>query len=170
MNTSKITFTLLSVAATSLFFTNVHLLTESRVIASSKPISPVIIPIRAIEPSPVTKTVIEENSPADVFKEEKGIITFNDAPTPGLVFRIQVMTSKTQVPLFSSQFKGLNDVREYYENGIYSYTVGTFRSPGKSEPLFIHLEDKGYHDSFLVAFKDDKPVKVKDAMKELMKR
>jgi hypothetical protein len=102
----------------------------------------------------------------DIFKIENNIETFNTNPTKGIVFRVQIITSGEPIPLFSCQFEGLNDIREYYSNGVYKYTVGSFIAPGQSSPLFDKLRAKGFSDAFLVAFKDDKRVNIEEAMKE----
>ena len=112
----------------------------------------------------------EEGTGKDLLKLERGLIAFrNNIPKPGIVFRIQVFSSKNPVSVLSSSFKGLYDVKEYHYNGMYKYTVGEFKLPKQSNQLFEDLEQKGYHNSFMVAFKDDKPMKVADAMKAVMK-
>jgi len=95
-------------------------------------------------------------------------LNYNRRPVVrGIVFRIQLLASKTPVPLNSLVFNGCGNVREYYENGLYKYTAGAFKAPRQSNKMFLNLETQGFDDSFLVAFKDDRPVKVKDAMKAL---
>jgi hypothetical protein len=173
MNTSKITAVMFSAATVSFFFADFYLLKESRMKAGDKHVTVTsvagIAPASVTDPMPLTETTPEENTEEDVFKRENGIITFNSSNTTGLVYRIQVLSSKTQVPLFSSSFKGLEDVREYYTKDGYIYTIGTFASPGQAEPLSVKLDDQGYPYHCLVAFKDDKPLRIKDALKDVVK-
>jgi hypothetical protein len=176
MNTSKITAVTFGAVTLSLFCANFYLLRGYRTKTNNRPASVFVTyaadvtpRIKAITPMPLVNTTIGENKEENVFKKENGIITFNALHTPGLVYRIQVLSSKTQVPLFSSSFDGLEDVREYYANGDYIYTVGTFTSADQAQPLFAELDDKGHNDHCLVAFKDDRPLSVKDAMNDVAK-
>lgn len=171
MNTTKIAVTLFSVAAVSLFTANFHLrsvsLLNNQPGINKKTAHNNIPYIPA--PRIADAGTDQDNTRQDFLKRERGIITFQNIPARGIVFRIQVLSSKCPVSIFSSTLAGIGDVREYYYNGLYKYTVGEFKLPKQSNRMFEDLELKGYHDTFMVAFKDDKPMKVVDAMKAVMK-
>lgn len=171
MNSTKFAVTLLAVATTGSF-----LLIKSPVRDQflSANISPAVghraTPIEPQQKSPAKVTVANNLQQANVqqrnLDKERGVIAFkNIKPAPGIIFRIQLLASKEPVPLNATMFSGCGDIREYYEGGIYKYTAGEFKAPHQSNDMFRYLETKGFNDSFLVAFKDDKKVKVKDAMK-----
>jgi hypothetical protein len=101
----------------------------------------------------------------EMLKQDMAMLTFEKKPvTQGIIFRIQVLSSEQPVPLNSALFMGCPDVDEYYADGRYNYTVGKFNSPDESNAMFNELENMGFHDTFLVAFKNDSPVPVKQAM------
>jgi hypothetical protein len=175
LSTTKVALGMFSIAVTSFIFAGVD--TQRKIttakelinIVNKQPVQGTSNLVKEINNGFAEAIKIEPSDKAqvDVFKIQKGIITFNTIPTPGIVFRVQLLAAKNQVPIFSSQFKGLN-IREYYTNGIYRYTVGEFKTPGESESLINNLAAMGYDGSFVVAFKDGKSIPVKDAIHEIM--
>lgn len=118
-----------------------------------------------------TQDIQQNDQQQQLLKKELGIITFRKQKvTPGLVFRIQLLASRYPISSDSRFFKGCDNVREYNYEGLYKYTTGEFNTPRQSESLFFALEKKGFHDTFLVAFKDDKPIRMIDAMKKIKKQ
>jgi len=175
MSTEKFTFGMLNLIAAFVLAANLLFLKTQGIGLAS-----VTLPIKdsakkAIAPAmhmdKFTLIFPKQEKPApDLFKKRKNIITFNTNPTAGIVFRIQVLASKDQIPLFSQGFNGLNNMKEEYENGLYKYTVGEFRQPVESESTFYMLENKGYNDCYLVAYKDEKRIKIRDALETIRNR
>jgi len=173
MNTTKFTFVMLNVVAASVLVANLRLInapvpgiSSGFITATKEPVKEKTTPAVYMDKINLVfpKKEVEEH---DVFKKKGDIITFNTNPTPGIVFRVQLLASKEQVPLFSSSFNGLGNVQEEYSNGIYRYTVGEFRKPIESEHLFYNLELKGHNDCYLVAYKDGQRINLKDAVESV---
>jgi len=66
----------------------------------------------------------------------------------------------------SNDLFGYTDVKEYYFKGIYKYYIG--QTSDFNEILKLQNEiRKKVPDAFVVAFKNDKPISIKEAMKEI---
>lgn len=170
MNATKYAVTLLAVATTGSFLLIKSPLRDRFLTAYIPPAighsaSPIISQQKSAKS--VLPGIPGQNNPQkQALDKERGAIAFNNNKlTRGIVFRIQLVASKDQIPLDNAMFNGCGDVREYYEGGMYKYTAGEFKAPRQSNEMFRYLETKGFNDSFLVAFKDDKHIGVKDAMK-----
>ncbi len=82
-----------------------------------------------------------------------------------ILFKIQITSSSTRIPLTSSQFKGLH-VEESENAGTYKYTVCSSNSFNEIENL-QKLIRTDFPDSFIIAIKDGKKISVSDAKKEI---
>ncbi|MBI3503047.1 MAG: hypothetical protein HY063_14770 [Bacteroidetes bacterium] len=82
---------------------------------------------------------------------------------PGVTYRIQLAsTSKRLTPSqIATQFKGVTNVKEYVEGGLYKYTAGDVNSVGEIKKLKNDLRTKGYKDAFIVPFKDNQRLQYK---------
>lgn len=72
----------------------------------------------------------------------------------GITYRIQLVSTSKRIPAsqFSSRFKGIANVKEYSENGIYKYTAGSSQTVADAKKLKEKLRQQGYKDAFLVPF------------------
>ena len=166
MNTIKVTTIAATLLAGSYFFANSPV---SKSLFSGKEFVPAQVAI-SDKVATVTGT---NNIPDDTLKGKKlelnkelGIINFKKSAAPGIMFRIQILSSKQAIPVDSKIFSGW-EVRQYFYDGLYKYTVGGFKSPYGTEPYFYALDDKGFSDAFIVAFKDDNPIPVKQAILDM---
>ena len=85
------------------------------------------------------------------------------APSVEVTFAIQIAASLKKIPLKSPIFKGIENVSEirigeYYK--YYCFKTGTFT---KTKQNLQSVKSK-IPDAFMVAFKDDQPVSIKDAL------
>ena len=73
---------------------------------------------------------------------------------PGISYKIQVAASAKRIPAsrFPVRFKGISSVSEYFENGIYKYTVGNESVFENAKKLKDQLRSSNYKDAFLVPF------------------
>jgi N-acetylmuramoyl-L-alanine amidase len=83
-----------------------------------------------------------------------------------VIFRIQFKISTDKLKNGSSDLFGYTDVKEYYFKGIYKYYVGQTSDFNEILKLQIEIRKK-VPDAFVVAFKNDKPISIKEAMKEI---
>ncbi len=71
-----------------------------------------------------------------------------------IVFKVQIVTSSTQIDVKPKNFKGLTNVDEYISNGMYKYTVGSVRTLQEAKEIQQGLKEKGYAGAFIVAFEN----------------
>jgi hypothetical protein len=84
-----------------------------------------------------------------------------------IIFKIQIISSSTRLSANSPQFKGLKDVWEYKDKGLYKYTVGNQKDLKSASVLQSECRSKGFAGAFVVAFKNGKRITVRDARKLL---
>jgi len=106
----------------------------------------------------------------DLMNREVNVISIKKYDARGIIFRIQVLSANKPVSPDSRLFSVCPEVRTYFSKGRYTYTVGKFKSPGESNQMFFDLNAKGFEDAFMVAFKDDKPIPVNEAMNDIIRR
>lgn len=78
-----------------------------------------------------------------------------DAAT-GVEYRVQVLASDRRLPLASKSFKGEN-VDEYYDKGMYKYTVGHFTTQAKAEKS-MHALKKKFPQAFVIKMENGQRV------------
>jgi len=86
----------------------------------------------------------------------------------GLWFKIQIAASGKSIPLDKEHFKGVENVAEYPNRGMFKYTVGkeaTFEQANKV--MLPVLKARGFAEAFIVAFVDGKRIPVSEALKLL---
>ncbi len=98
------------------------------------------------------------------------IPTITDKPEvkkQDIYFSIQIATSKKQVKIKPSKFKGYKNVYEYKDGNVYKYFYGKETDYAKIDIIYKDVKKK-FKDSFPVAFVDGKKTSVKEA-KTLLK-
>ena len=107
-----------------------------------------------------TKKNENNNKKDNTKKEDRHLFKFND-----IVFKIQITSSKTKIPVNSEKFKGLK-VEEFEIDGTYKYLVCSSKSYDEIVNLqkLIRLD---FPDSFIIALKNGKKISINDALKEI---
>jgi uncharacterized membrane protein len=95
------------------------------------------------------------------------IKTDSDTKNQGITFKIQIISSSTRLATNSPLFRGLKNVWEYKDGGLYKYTVGNQKDLKSASVLRLELRRKGFSGAFVVAFKNGKRIPVKEALKRL---
>jgi len=128
-----------------------------------------------------TKPLEEEHKTnGDVFVQAKSNKSFSkikvdsetgnadlDANNQEIIFKVQIVSSNTRLKTNSQQFKGLIDVWEYKDSGLYKYTVGNQKDLKSASALQSELRRKGFSGAFVVAFNNGKRIPVREAKKLL---
>jgi N-acetylmuramoyl-L-alanine amidase len=89
-----------------------------------------------------------------------------DKDSAGVVFKVQIATSKKSIKLMSANFKGLKNVTLSTEKGAfykYNYTSTSDYSTAKHN-LEI-AKAKGFPSAYLVAFKNGEKISIQEAVK-----
>ena len=105
-----------------------------------------------------------------VDSKEKGKNQENVATDPGninkeIIFKVQALSSENPIGSNSPRFKGLKNVWEYKDGGLYKYTIGNKRDIQSASALQSELRKKGFSDAFVVAFKNGKRIPVREALR-----
>ena len=93
--------------------------------------------------------------------------TDSDIKNQEIIFKVQIISSSTRLARNSPKFKGLKNVWEYKDNGIYKYTIGNQKDLKSASALQSEFRSKGFTDAFVVAFKNGKRIPVKETLKLL---
>lgn len=80
------------------------------------------------------------------------------ASSEGLRYKIQFMASPKEIKKGSSEFKGLTDYDCYYEDGLWKYTVGSYRTLDMAKKHLPKVRAK-FSKAFIITTRDGKRIK-----------
>lgn len=108
----------------------------------------------------------------DIFTTEKGGFYNENVPIPsndkgpdGLVFKIQIGFFKSQLP--PEHFDGIFPLSsEKVDNTYYRYIAGNFAKYNEAKTAKNTVVDKGYSDSFIVAYFNGEKISISEALKK----
>ncbi|MEZ7499354.1 N-acetylmuramoyl-L-alanine amidase [Flavobacterium sp. Arc3] len=81
----------------------------------------------------------------DIAVQSNGVASSNTT-----IYKVQLIASSKNLPLISSNFKGLNNISSTYENGIYRYTYGETSNLEEANKMQLEAQMVGYTDAFVV--------------------
>lgn len=84
-----------------------------------------------------------------------------------IIFKVQIISSDTILAINSPKLKGLKNVWEYKDGGLYKYTVGNAKDFKSASALQSEFRRKGFVGAFVVAFKNGNRIPVREARKLL---
>ena len=93
--------------------------------------------------------------------------TDSDTKSQEIIFKVQIISSSTRLATNSPRFKGLKNVWEYKDSGLYKYTVGSQKDLISASALQLEFRRKGFSGAFVVAFKNGKRIPVREAQRLL---
>ena len=82
----------------------------------------------------------------------------------GLVYSIQVLTTKKIIPLQPKNFNGFSDIYRKTGDIWNKYYIGAFTTMSDISKKFKEVK-KYYKDAFIVAFNNGKRISIKEAKK-----
>ncbi|MCF0185787.1 MAG: N-acetylmuramoyl-L-alanine amidase, partial [Bacteroidaceae bacterium] len=85
------------------------------------------------------------------------------AKANGPVFKVQILTSPTQLKTTDRQFKGLKGVEFYRESNKYKYTYGASTDYNEILKLKKEITSK-FADCFIIAFQNGEKMNVNEAI------
>jgi len=88
-------------------------------------------------------------------------VSKNTRLSTDLIYRIQIMTSKKNIPLNDKRFSGLADIWSYFHNGVYKYTAGLTNDYKILQITRDSLRNHGYPQAFIIAFRNGKRISMK---------
>lgn len=108
--------------------------------------------------------VEEENS--NIKEEKEPIVADTLINNNNIIFKVQFLSSPQQIPLKSSNFKGLDPVEEFKSGKQYKYTFGSESDINQIKLIQSKVRTK-YADAFIVAFKNGEKIDISKALKEI---
>ncbi len=78
-----------------------------------------------------------------------------------LVYKVQLLSSDKKISINSEQFKKVETLGEYIENGVYKYTSGQFLSFEEANIIKQKLRKLGFKDAFVIGMQNGKRVPIK---------
>ncbi len=115
------------------------------------------IKVRKGEKIPVTPAPKEENP---------------SSPPPSVEntnYRVQFYSSGQQMSISSPKFKGMDQIFEYQDKGLYKYTTGMFSTFAEALKFQGLVRKAGFSDAFVIGFSNGKRISVDEAKKILGK-
>ena len=94
----------------------------------------------------------------------KVVNTDSDTKNQEIIFKIQIIASSTRLATNSPQLKGLKNVWEYKDSGLYKYTVGNQKDLKSASALQSKFRRKGFVGAFVVAFRNGQRIPMKKAI------
>ncbi|TRO66437.1 N-acetylmuramoyl-L-alanine amidase family protein [Christiangramia sabulilitoris] len=103
---------------------------------------------------------------------ETEVVT-KDAPVPQIyrdvTFKVQIAAGSKKLDTKPYNFKGLRNIERIKEGRLFKYYYGETSDYLKIQQLHQEVIKKGYPDSYIVAFKNDRKITVNDALKSKLK-
>ncbi len=87
-----------------------------------------------------------------------------------IIFRVQFTSMADKVSPDDPRFNGIDDIYVYHYQGLYRYTAGKEESLEEANHVQRKLQDKGYPDAFVAAFKDNERISAREAIRLLQAR
>ena len=113
-------------------------------------------------------TIFQQITTKDTLKTDKKPDTIKvsqDSKIKEVFFRVQFSSSSKKMPVNLPEFKGLDDVRFYFQNGIYKYTSGNFKALKEAVDYQHIVQNKGFKDAFVVAFLNEERISPSESVK-----
>lgn len=80
-----------------------------------------------------------------------------------VVYRVQLLSSKTKLSLNHTWFKNKKEIVEYEYHGVFNYTWGSSTSRSEANKIKKKLRSEGYADAFVVPFYKNKRISRQEA-------
>jgi N-acetylmuramoyl-L-alanine amidase len=129
----------------------------------------------AESPSPQTKApqpviVAQNTRPIPVQQQEPTTQDTSTRPQrgkPEVNFRVQFATTSVERSTDAPEFKGLQGISFYFHDGLYKYTLGNEKSLEAAAHIQKQLQEAGFKDAFVVAFKNNERISPAEAIRLL---
>ncbi len=108
------------------------------------------------ENKPDEKNETPTNKTDKTVPKEKENVSELNTTGDATIYTVQITISGKKIPKSSPVFKGLKNINEYLENGIYKYTVGKFSEMDSAIALKKQLRESGFPQAFIVVFQNGK--------------
>ena len=94
----------------------------------------------------------------------KVVNTDSDTKSQEIIFKVQIIASSTRLTTKSPSLKGIKNVWEYKDHGLFKYTVGNQKDLKSASMLQSKFRKKGFSGAFVVAFKNGKRIPLRESL------
>ena len=108
---------------------------------------------------PELPEVSETKLPADTTVQ---IAPAQPATSEVVRFRIQFFITKENLNTSDKKFNAINEVKKYFENGIWKYTSGDFKTLDEAQVMLKEVR-KHFSDAFIIAFRNENKISIQEA-------
>ena len=105
-------------------------------------------------------------TPVEVPKPEPKPEVLVEQVEGDIVYKVQFLTSSTPLPLDDPRFKGIDQVEEFKNRGLYKYLAGQTATFAKAKTNQSAIRALGFTDAFVVAFRGKKQIRLADAIRK----
>ena len=110
-----------------------------------------------------TATILKNKTLKETVSTQKKTV---DKESSGVVFKVQIATSKKSIKLVPINFKGLKNVSLSTENGnFFKYNYSSTSDYTKAKQNLEIAKSKGFPSAYLVAFKNGEKISIQEAVK-----
>ena len=110
-----------------------------------------------------TATILKNKTSKETVSAQKKTV---DKVSSGVVFKVQIATSKKSIKLVPVNFKGLKNVSLSTENGIFfKYNYSSTSDYTTAKQNLEIAKSKGFPSAYLVAFKNGEKISIQEAVK-----
>jgi N-acetylmuramoyl-L-alanine amidase len=110
-----------------------------------------------------TSSILKDKSSAEMVSKQK---KSGGKELAGVVFKVQIATSKKSIKLVPANFKGLKNVSLSTEKGIfYKYNYSSTSDYVIAKRNLEVAKSKGFPSAYLVAFKNGEKISIQEAVK-----
>ncbi len=95
----------------------------------------------------------------------KAIETTEEKIYEGVIFKVQLAASSKKMDTKPYNFKGLKEISRNKEDSLYKYYYGETSDYNKIQLMKTFAREKGFTSSYVVAFRDDKKVRLSEVLK-----
>lgn len=96
---------------------------------------------------------------------EEAIETTEERIYEGVTFKVQLAASSKKLDTEPYNFKGLKDISRNKEDGLFKYYYGETSDYNKIQLMKTFAREKGYASSYVVAFRNNKKVRLSEVLK-----
>jgi len=112
--------------------------------------------------NPPTESTLENRSNAQS--------AANTPEVSNIVFKVQFASTRVQRPPDAPEFRGLQNVEFYFHEGLYKYTVGNETTLEAAAKMQARVQQAGFRDAFVVAFRNNERIAPSEAVRLLNQR
>ncbi len=116
----------------------------------------------------ISKPVDSTNSVSLIKSTTSQGVLWSDI-TKGIKYQVQIVSSPKKLDIKSADFKGLEKVEEFKQNGVYKYLAGRTNTYKEAKDNLEKLKSMGFKDAFVVAFENGERIELSKAIAQTPK-